>query len=78
MLEVVRAYLVSQLKVNPEEIREATSFRFNIEVDSLETWSLERDIEHCFGVDITLAHVNCVTVKDVIDLTLHAYDRHRQ
>ena len=67
MLEKVAAIIREQLNQENVEIKEATRFKEDLEVDSLDLFELVMAFEEEYGVSITSEELeNMATVGDVI------------
>jgi len=49
----VQAYLVDELEIDPARIDDNTSFRVDLEADSLDLYTLVQELEDSFGVKMT-------------------------
>jgi len=49
----VQAYLVDELEVDSARIDDSTSFRVDLEADSLDLYTLVQELEDSFGVKMT-------------------------
>jgi acyl carrier protein len=68
ILEAIRAHLVDELEVDPERIDESTSFKEDLEADSLDLYTLVQELEDSYGVripDEDAAHI--LTVGQAVD-----------
>jgi acyl carrier protein len=50
--ELIRDHLADELDVDPEEIREETRFKEDLEADSLDLYTLVQELEDSYGVRI--------------------------
>ena len=48
--ELIRDHLSDELDVDPEEIREETRFKEDLEADSLDLYTLVQELEDTYGV----------------------------
>jgi len=60
---LIQAHLVDELDVDPARIDDATSFRADLEADSLDLYTLVQELEDSYGVKI-------VTVGQAVDFVL--------
>jgi len=68
MLEKMKEIIAEQLSVDPDTITEASSFKDDLEADSLDLFELVMAIEDAFNVEIPADDVaNLDTVEDVIE-----------
>ncbi len=50
--ELIREHLSDELDIDPEEIREETRFKEDLEADSLDLYTLVQELEDTYGVRI--------------------------
>ncbi|MFI5005067.1 MAG: acyl carrier protein, partial [Solirubrobacterales bacterium] len=50
--ELIRDHLSDELDIDPEEIREETRFKEDLEADSLDLYTLVQELEDSYGVRI--------------------------
>ena len=68
MLEKIIGIIEEQLSVEGVEITEATSFKDDLDADSLDLFDLAMAIEEAFGVEIPSEELaNITTVGSVVD-----------
>jgi len=68
---LIQAHLVDELDVDPARINDATSFRADLEADSLDLYTLVQELEDSYGVkmpDEQAARI--VTVGQAVDFVL--------
>src|SRR5438270_4412441 len=53
ILEAIRAHLADELELDPERIQESTSFKADLEADSLDLYTLVQELEDSYGVRIS-------------------------
>jgi len=67
----VQAYLVDELEVDSARIDDSTSFRVDLEADSLDLYTLVQELEDSFGVKMTDEQAaKIVTVGQAVDFVL--------
>ena len=74
---LVQAHLVDELEVDPARIDETTSFRADLEADSLDLYTLVQELEDSYGLkmpDEQAARI--VTVGQAVDYVLAYGDAH--
>jgi len=68
---LIQAHLVDELDVDPARIDESTSFRADLEADSLDLYTLVQELEDSYGVkmsDEDAARIH--TVREAVDFVL--------
>ena len=68
---LIQAHLADELEVDPARIDESTSFRADLEADSLDLYTLVQELEDSYGVkmpDDQAAKI--VTVGQAVDFVL--------
>jgi acyl carrier protein len=68
---LIQAHLVDELEVDPARIDETTTFRTDLEADSLDLYTLVQELEDSYGVkmpDDQAAKI--VTVGQAVDFVL--------
>ncbi len=71
VFELICAYLVDELEVDPARIDDATRFRDDLEADSLDLYTLVQELEDSYGVkmpDEQAAKIK--TVGQAVDFVL--------
>jgi acyl carrier protein len=71
VLELIREHLADELELDPGRITEQTSFREDLEADSLDLYTLVQELEDSYGVkmsDEEAARIH--TVKEAVDFVL--------
>jgi acyl carrier protein len=71
VLELIREHLADELELDPARITEQTSFRADLEADSLDLYTLVQELEDSYGVkmsDEEAARIH--TVADAVDFVL--------
>ena len=74
---LIQAHLVDELDVDPARIDETTSFRADLEADSLDLYTLVQELEDSYGVrmpDEQAAKI--VTVGQAVDYVLEQASNH--
>jgi len=74
---MVQAHLVDELEVDPARIDDSTTFRADLEADSLDLYTLVQELEDSYGVKMTDEQAaRIVTVGQAVDFVLaNAADR---
>ncbi len=68
---MVQAYLVDELEVDPAQIDESTSFRADLEADSLDLYTLVQELEDSYGVKMPDEQAaKIVTVGQAVDYVI--------
>lgn len=68
MLEKVKAVVAEKLNVDESEIAESTSFKDDLDADSLDLFEMVMALEEEFGIEIPSEDLEkLVTVGDVLD-----------
>lgn len=68
MLEKVKAVVADKLNVDEAEITESTSFKDDLDADSLDLFEMVMSLEEEFGIEIPSEDLEkLVTVGDVLD-----------
>lgn len=69
--ELIRDHLADELDVDPEEIREETRFKEDLEADSLDLYTLVQELEDNYGVRIGDEQAaGILTVGQAVDFVL--------
>ena len=69
--ELIRDHLSDELDVDPEEIREETRFKEDLEADSLDLYTLVQELEDSYGVRIGDEQAaGILTVGQAVDFML--------
>jgi acyl carrier protein len=69
--ELIRDHLSDELDVDPEEIREQTRFKEDLEADSLDLYTLVQELEDTYGLRITDEQAaGILTVGQAMDFVL--------
>ena len=67
----VRAHLADELSLDPDDIREQTRFREDLEADSLDLYTLVQELEDTYGVSIPDEQAaQITTVRQAVDFVL--------
>ena len=53
VLSMVRAHLSSELEVEPDEVREDTRFKEDLDADSLDLYELVMELEDRYGISVS-------------------------
>ncbi len=68
---LIQAHLVDELDVDPARIDESTSFRADLEADSLDLYTLVQELEDSYGVKLPDEQAaKIVTVGQAVDYVL--------
>jgi acyl carrier protein len=68
---LIQAHLVDELEVDPARIDESTSFRADLEADSLDLYTLVQELEDSYGVKMPDEEAaKIVTVGQAVDFVL--------
>ncbi len=68
---LIQAHLVDELEVDPDRIDESTSFRVDLEADSLDLYTLVQELEDSYGVKVPDEQAaKIVTVGHAVDFVL--------
>ncbi|MEY2518161.1 MAG: acyl carrier protein [bacterium] len=75
---LIQAHLVDELEIDPARIDESTSFRADLEADSLDLYTLVQELEDSYGVKMPDEQAaKIVTVGQAVDyVLLQAGDQH--
>ncbi len=74
---LIQAHLVDELDVDPARIDDATSFRADLEADSLDLYTLVQELEDSYGVKMPDEQAaKIVTVGQAVDFVLAQSDDH--
>jgi acyl carrier protein len=69
--ELIREHLADELDIDPEEIREETRFKEDLEADSLDLYTLVQELEDTYGVRISDEQAaGILTVGQAVDFVL--------
>ncbi len=69
--ELIRDHLSDELDIDPEEIREETRFKEDLEADSLDLYTLVQELEDSYGVSIGDEQAaGILTVGQAVDFVL--------
>jgi acyl carrier protein len=69
--ELIRDHLADELDIDPEEIREETRFKEDLEADSLDLYTLVQELEDSYGVQIADEQAaGILTVGQAVDFVL--------
>jgi acyl carrier protein len=69
--ELIREHLADELDLDPEEIREETRFKEDLEADSLDLYTLVQELEDTYGVRIADEQAaGILTVGQAVDFVL--------
>jgi acyl carrier protein len=67
----VREHLAAELEVSADEITEATSFRDDLDADSLDLYELVMELEDTYGVSVSEEQASKITtVGDAVDFVV--------
>ena len=71
VLERVRAHLADELAIDPAGIGESTSFREDLEADSLDLYTLVQELEDQYSIQISDEQAaKILTVGQAVDFVL--------
>jgi acyl carrier protein len=74
---LIQAHLVDELEVDPARIDESTSFRADLEADSLDLYTLVQELEDSYGVKMPDEQAaKIVTVGHAVDYVLEQASNH--
>ncbi len=69
--ELIREHLSDELDLDPEEIREDTRFKEDLEADSLDLYTLVQELEDTYGVRISDEQAaGILTVGQAVDFVV--------
>ena len=69
--ELIREHLSDELDLDPEEIREETRFKEDLEADSLDLYTLVQELEDTYGVRISDEQAaGILTVGQAVDFVV--------
>ena len=67
----VREHLAAELEVNPDEIAESTSFRDDLDADSLDLYELVMELEDTYGISVSEEEASRIaTVGDAVEFVV--------
>ncbi len=68
---LIQAHLVDELELDPDQIRESTRFKEDLEADSLDLYTLVQELEDSYGVTISDEQAaGILTVGQAVDFVL--------
>jgi acyl carrier protein len=71
VLGIIRVHLAEELGVDPDQINEATSFRDDLEADSLDLYTLLQELEDTFSLKLSDEEAAAIeTVSQAIDAVI--------
>jgi acyl carrier protein len=71
VFSLIQAHLVDELEIDPAQIDESTSFRADLEADSLDLYTLVQELEDSYGVKLPDEQAaKIVTVGQAVDFVL--------
>jgi acyl carrier protein len=71
VFSLIQAHLVDELEIDPARIDETTSFRADLEADSLDLYTLVQELEDSYGVKLPDEQAaKIVTVGQAVDFVL--------
>jgi acyl carrier protein len=71
VFSLIRAHLADELEVNPDAITEASTFKEDLEADSLDLYTLVQELEDSYGVRISDEEAaRILTVGQAVDFVL--------
>jgi acyl carrier protein len=70
-MKLVREHLAEELEVDPARIEEGTSFRDDLDADSLDLYELVMELEDRYGISISEEQAAAIqTVGQAVDFVL--------
>jgi acyl carrier protein len=67
----VREHLVAELEVAPDEIKDETRFKEDLDADSLDLYELVMELEDSYGISVSEEEASRIhTVGDAVDFVL--------
>jgi acyl carrier protein len=67
----VREHLAAELEVSAEQITETTSFRDDLDADSLDLYELVMELEDTYGISVSEEEASRIaTVGDAVDFVV--------
>ena len=74
---LIQAHLADELEVDPARIDETTSFRADLEADSLDLYTLVQELEDSYGVKMPDERAaKIVTVGQAVDFVMETTASH--
>jgi acyl carrier protein len=71
VFSLIQAHLVDELEIDPARIDESTSFRADLEADSLDLYTLVQELEDSYGMKLPDEQAaKIVTVGQAVDFVL--------
>jgi acyl carrier protein len=71
VMKLVREHLAEELEVDPARIEEGTSFRDDLDADSLDLYELVMELEDRYGISISEEQAATIrTVGQAVDFVL--------
>jgi len=71
VFSLIRTHLADELEIDPEQIREDTRFKEDLEADSLDLYTLVQELEDSYGVNISDEEAaKILTVGQAVDFVL--------
>jgi acyl carrier protein len=71
VMKLVREHLAEELEVDPARIQEGTSFREDLDADSLDLYELVMELEDRYGISISEEQAATIrTVGQAVDFVL--------
>jgi acyl carrier protein len=71
VMEKVREHLAAELEVNAAAITESTSFRDDLDADSLDLYELVMELEDTYGISVSEEQASRITtVGDAVDFVV--------
>jgi acyl carrier protein len=71
VMKLVREHLAEELEVDPARIEEGTSFRDDLDADSLDLYELVMELEDRYGISISEEQAAAIrTVGQAVDFVL--------
>jgi acyl carrier protein len=71
VFSLIQAHLVDELEIDPARIDESTSFRADLEADSLDFYTLVQELEDSYGMKLPDEQAaKIVTVGQAVDFVL--------
>jgi acyl carrier protein len=71
VLDMVRSHLATELEVDPDRIDDDTSFREDLDADSLDLYELVMELEDTYGISVSEEEAARIkTVGDAVDFVV--------
>lgn len=71
VMEKVREHLATELELDPDSIAETTSFKDDLDADSLDLYELVMELEDSYGIKVSEQEASRIkTVGDAVDFVV--------